>query len=528
MRKIILAAAMLLWVDAAKAADTYVGPTIIAHPTSAQWKAAIPEALSRGKLNGGAAFACTMAVGGEVTDCSLLNETPQGLGVAAGARTLLPLYRGLPARKNGVARAENILMTIQFFTMPTKAGALNLPSRPEILASAPPGAEALGDEATVNLSCLSKATGGLELCRAVAAAGLDPTITQAAVTLASKAKTEPRLVGGKPVASLTDFYVRWAEPPFDVPADWLKRPDARAFRLAYPARAMSEGKAGRAMLNCTITPQGALAGCISEGEEPSGYGFGDAAVALSRGFFFRPATKAGQPVASPVRIPINFTSPGGAPAPGSVTSVAINLSPLWVTAPTAAQVAAAFPTKARAKSQSGQVMLQCHVEVQGALKGCSTVGETPAGQGYAAAARTLVASFQMKMGENAGAVGIVNIRFSLIDPESPGWTSRQLTKPRWKVMPDPTKAQSVYPDAAADAGVERGTARVQCMVGEGGAFADCVALEETPKGLGFAEASRKIASVFVVNPWTDEGLPVDGVRLTLPIALVREAAKVDP
>ena len=65
----------------------------------------------------------------------------------------------------------------------------------------------------------------------------------------------------------------------------------------------------------------------------------------------------------------------------------------WVTAPTAAQIDAAWPAAAKAAHQTGKVVLDCKLQPDGHLRACKTLSETPAGAGFAQAAMSLTGKF---------------------------------------------------------------------------------------------------------------------------------------
>jgi protein TonB len=83
-------------------------------------------------------------------------------------------------------------------------------------------------------------------------------------------------------------------------------PTAEDMTKFYPEKALEVGKEGGATLRCVVTKARGLANCTVASETPAGFGFGDAALQLSKLFRMKSAAKPG----SRITIPIQFTTPG--------------------------------------------------------------------------------------------------------------------------------------------------------------------------------------------------------------------------
>lgn len=87
---------------------------------------------------------------------------------------------------------------------------------------------------------------------------------------------------------------------------WLERPNARDFARYYPERALERGQEGRVNLACLVAADGRIA-CTVTSEDPTGWGFGDAAMRISRHFRMAPATRDGAATSGGrVNVPIRF------------------------------------------------------------------------------------------------------------------------------------------------------------------------------------------------------------------------------
>lgn len=313
----------------------------------------------------------------------------------------------------------------------------------------------------------------------------------------------------------------------DAPADWVKRPTPEDLMAVWPREAWRTGLGGRAVISCRVSLQGALFGCIVEQETPAGAGFGAAAIALTPQLLMRPEIKGGKPVVSSVRIPVNFQKPDistgtripGDRGQGAVLSRPVLTNVAWASAPTYAQVAAAYPEKARKAAVGGRATLSCQFKAGGKLGSCDTISEEPRGQGFAAAARSLIPHFvgPETLSDGRGPSGAVTQIAFVFAPEMLDPTKRVIGKPQWAALPSGDDFMAGYPRAAAEAGIKMARVALSCVVGEGGLITDCTLASEEPAGLGFGAAALALVKSFKVRPWTAEGLPTVGGTVRVPI-----------
>ena len=201
----------------------------------------------------------------------------------------------------------------------------------------------------------------------------------------------------------------------------------------------------------------------------------------------------------------------GAGALALASAVAAQGAPAWVEAPSVADVAAAYPAKAKAAGVGGQVDLTCEINRDGHPHDCAALGEKPSGYGFGYAARQLAQRLRGADPEMTGKEVRVPVTFD------PGVLKGAATiaRPAWAALPSAEDFQASFPKAAN--GVNNVRVVLACTVGAGGALADCAVAQEDPAGEGYGAAALALAPKFTVGPWSLDGQPTAGAKLRVPI-----------
>jgi TonB family protein len=223
---------------------------------------------------------------------------------------------------------------------------------------------------------------------------------------------------------------------------------------------------------------------------------------------------------APGAAPQDATPQAAAPAPDAAPAPAPQVNPS-LTNP----ILSFYPVAARAAGVEGSAVIRCKRDEHLALTGCELVSETPAGQGFGAAALAMAAKspqnprLRLKDADAQPAADIA-VQFTLRPPYiAPDVTRMAHLVRAAEIVAKPTDAQvqAAYPPRALDNAIQGG-ATIECVVTDAGRLAECHVYEESPTGYGFGQAALDLAGDFTMKPRTVDGEAVTGTPVRISVA----------
>jgi TonB family protein len=187
-------------------------------------------------------------------------------------------------------------------------------------------------------------------------------------------------------------------------------------------------------------------------------------------------------------------------------------APTWIEAPSAADMAAAYPAKAKSAGVGGTVEMTCTINREGRPRSCAVLKETPGNYAFGTAARRLAETMRVNELNLRGQDVMVPVTFN---PDVLKAEGIAITKPAWTAMPAIEDFQATFPKTAN--GVNSVRVVLACTVMNSGALGGCSVDSEDPPGQGYGQGALALAAKFRVSPWSQDGQPAIGARLKLPI-----------
>lgn len=184
----------------------------------------------------------------------------------------------------------------------------------------------------------------------------------------------------------------------------------------------------------------------------------------------------------------------------------------WAEVPSAADMAAAYPAKAKAAGAGGMANLSCTIGPNARPRDCAALGESPSGLGFGFAARKLAEKMRVAQNGLNGQEVRIPVTF---DPAVLKAEPLTITKPAWNSLPSAQDFQASFPQTAN--GVNEVRVALVCTAGADGALSGCTVDREEPAGQGYGQGALALAPKFRVGPWSQDGLPTMGARVRVAV-----------
>ncbi len=164
----------------------------------------------------------------------------------------------------------------------------------------------------------------------------------------------------------------------------------------------------------------------------------------------------------------------------------------------------------------GTTLLSCTVNADGSPANCAVVIDNPSYFGFGAAAQSIAPKFKLKT-DHAKLYGKNACMYLSWSPtEVKVIEMKIITNPTIISPPNSRQLLKAYPKRAYFSGIAGG-AKMECEVTVSGSLANCAIKSEAPEAWGFGDAALKLAPYFVMKPQTENGKPVGGGKVIIPL-----------
>jgi len=205
------------------------------------------------------------------------------------------------------------------------------------------------------------------------------------------------------------------------------------------------------------------------------------------------------------------------PAPSAAQPIT---PPEWLHKPTLDAYSATYPMGAASRGYDGEAIIHCTVNVQGLLKDCSILKETPEGYGLGQAALTLAPTMLFKPGTRDGKPVETEVSIPIYYGSDLGMAGisqpRILGTPVWSKTPDVADILSEIDKKVGDKYAE-GKVVLQCDVNNAdGKLKGCKLINASPGMTQFQDVAKSLAQKFQAD--RKQLSPGTHVRVYLPFS----------
>jgi TonB family protein len=316
-------------------------PDWLKKPSVDQLFAVFPTEAGRRGISGKAVLECEVTAQGALRACKVMSETPPGMGFGQAALSLAPQFLMKPQMVDGKpVGGAMVRLPINFKTEGLMSGPgvvpvvtqpvwLSAPTVRQVVEQFPEKAIAKRQSGRTTMNCEFKSDGSLRNCHTINEHPTGLGFADAARKLIPLFRGPARVADGRSVSGMR------VQVPFNFPIEiadgehpiigqprWLRLPNVDAAKAGFPKAAQdAHVEVGRVVMNCLVAAEGRLTECVVKSEDPKGYGFDKAALALSADFQVGQWSDEGLPtVGGRLNVPLRYQLHDDAPtAPSPAT-----------------------------------------------------------------------------------------------------------------------------------------------------------------------------------------------------------------
>ena len=265
-------------------------------PSQQDFLTVFPTAAMEAGKGGKVVLLCRITVTGAPTSCTVVSETPPGLGFGQAALTMIPQMLFNPAIKDGKPVEANAVKIPLNFVAPSastgsriKGGADSLesykvltrvawtatPSVSDVWAAYPPVARSQKRNGRVTLECIIRADGALGSCSPQNLDRDSASFLPAAKDLVKKFRVPVAFDEGGSTAGvhvLVPFDFRWDQPPvptFSTKLPWVAIPAGGSFEAELAPLLKTAGvRSIQVRAECSVGLDARLKDCAVMGSTP--------------------------------------------------------------------------------------------------------------------------------------------------------------------------------------------------------------------------------------------------------------------